>query len=93
METVNRVIDLYPGHAAGYAIRAGMELDRKQYERAEADYTRAIELEPESATYRLARAHLYTMTKKKRLAREDVRAAARLGASAEELAGAAGMRP
>ena len=84
--------NLYPQHAAGYALKAGMELDRRQYERAEADYTKAIELDPNSATYRLARARLYTLTKKKRLAREDVRHAARLGASAEELAGAVGMK-
>ena len=92
MELLERVIDLYPQHAAGYALKAGMELDRRQYERAEADYTKAIELDPNSATYRLARARLYTLTKKKRLAREDVRHAARLGASAEELAGAVGMK-
>ena len=88
METINRAIDLYPQHAAGYALRAGMEMDRKLYEKAEADYSTAISLEPEEANYYLARARLYTRTKQKRKAREDVRKAARLGASADELAGA-----
>ena len=67
-----------------------MEADRRSYERAEADYTEAIRLEPENVQYRLARAYFYTQTKQKRKAREDVREAARLGATAEELAGAAG---
>lgn len=90
METINRVIELYPSHAAGYALRAGMEMDRRMYEHAEADYTEAIRLEPDNVDYRLARARLYSKTKQKSKAREDVRAAAKLGATAEELAGAAG---
>jgi tetratricopeptide (TPR) repeat protein len=93
MEIINRAIELYPEHAAGYALRAGMELNRRQFEHAEADYTKAITLEPENATYRLARAHLYTQMKRKKQAREDVREAARLGATAEEVAGAAGIQP
>ncbi len=92
METITRAIDLYPTHAAGYAIRAGMEFDRKLYELAEADYGKAIEIEPENVSFRLARANFYTKTKRKRLAREDVRIAARLGASPAEVAGAAGLK-
>ena len=92
MEKINLAIDLYPTHAAGYAIRAGMEFDRKLYELAEADYGKAIELEPENRSFRLARANFYTRTKRKRLAREDVRIAARLGASPAEVAGAAGLK-
>ena len=92
METINRAIDLYPTHAAGYALRAGMEFDRKLYEQAEMDYGMAIQLEPQNRSYRLARAYFYTQTKRKRLAREDVREAARLGASAAEVAGAAGLK-
>ena len=70
------------------AIRAGMELSRMQYELAEADYAEAIRLAPTDPTYRLARARLYMQTKRKRLARAEAREAARLGASAEEVAGA-----
>ncbi len=91
METMNLVIDLYPTHAAGYALRAGMEFERRMYEAAEIDYCKAIEIEPQNASYRLARAHFYNKTKRKRLAREDVREAARLGASPAEVAGAAGL--
>ena len=93
MENINRVIDLYPTHAAGYAIRAGMEFDRKLYEVAEVDYSKAIEIEPENISFRLARAHFYNKTKRKKEAREDVRVAARLGATPAEVAGAAGIKP
>jgi len=92
METINRAIDLYPTHAAGYALRAGMEFERKLYELAELDYGMAIDLDPTNVSYRLARASFYTKTKRKRLAREDVREAARLGASPAEVAGAAGYK-
>ena len=92
MENIHRVVDLFPTHAAGYAIRAGMELDRGQYELAETDFTEAIRLEPKNPQYYLGRARLYSQMKNKRRAREDVREAARLGASAEEVAGAAGIK-
>ncbi|MCR4994628.1 MAG: tetratricopeptide repeat protein [Bacteroidales bacterium] len=92
METINRVIGLYPTHAAGYALRAGMEMDRHQYEHAEADYAEAIRLAPEDPAYLLARARLYTLTKQKKLARQDARRATQLGASKEEIAGALNLQ-
>jgi len=93
MENINRAIDLYPTHAAGYAIRAGMEFDRKLYEVAEADFSKAIEMEPNNISFRLARANFYNKTKRRKEAREDVRIAARLGATPAEVAGAAGYKP
>jgi Tfp pilus assembly protein PilF len=70
-----------------------MEFDRKLYEVAEVDYSKAIEIEPENISFRLARAHFYNKTKRKKEAREDVRVAARLGATPAEVAGAAGIKP
>ena len=90
MELVNRAVELYPTHADGYALRAGFELDRRQYERAEADYNEAISLSPDDAALYLARAHFYSRLKRSAEARDDTRRAARLGASAEEIAGALG---
>ena len=92
MQNINSVIALYPTHAAGYALRGGFELERGQYEKAEQDFTQAIALEPENPTMRLARARLYQRTKRRTLAREDVRAAARLGATREEIADVAGAK-
>ncbi|MBQ7444212.1 MAG: tetratricopeptide repeat protein [Bacteroidaceae bacterium] len=92
MQNINSVIALYPTHAAGYALRGGFELERSQYEKAEQDFSRAIALEPENPTLRLARARLYQQTKRRTLAREDVRAAARLGASREDIAAVAGVK-
>lgn len=88
MENVNRAIEVYPDHADAYALRAGMEAERQQYELAELDYTEAIRLSPYNPSFYLARAHFYTKMKRKREAREDARRAALLGASAEEVAGA-----
>ncbi len=67
-------------------------MERGQYEKAEEDFTRAIALEPKTPTLRLARARLYQRTKRRTLAREDVRAAARLGASREDISAVAGVK-
>ena len=92
MELVNRAVELYPTHADGYALRAGFEADRKQYERAEEDFAEAIRLSPEDPSLYLARAQFFTRLKRSSAAREDTQKAARLGATAEEIAGALGMK-
>lgn len=92
LDLVNRCIEIYPTHAAGYALRAGFETDRRQYELAEADYAEAIQHEPDNASLYLARAQFYNGLKRVSEAREDIQRAARLGASAEEIAGALGMQ-
>jgi Flp pilus assembly protein TadD len=86
MEQINAMIATSPDHAMFYAIRAGMEQDRKQYEAAEEDFNRAIELEPGNTDYLLNRAMLYIATNRKKEARMDLDKALQLGADANEVA-------
>ena len=92
MENVSRVIEVYPDHADAYALRAGMEVERQQYELAELDYAEAIRLSPNNPSLYLARAHFFMKMKRKREARADAQRAAQLGASAGEVAGAISLR-
>lgn len=86
MEQINAMITTSPDHAMLYAIRAGMEQDRKLYEAAEDDFNRAIELDPENTDYLLNRAMLYITTNRKKEARADLDKALQLGADANEVA-------
>ena len=86
MEQINALIAIYPSHALLYAIRGGMEQQRKLYEQAVADLTRAVEMEPENVDFRVSRATLYLEMRKRKLARADVQAALRLGADPLEMA-------
>jgi tetratricopeptide (TPR) repeat protein len=86
MEQINAMIATSPDYAMFYAIRAGMEQDRKQYEAAEEDFNRAIELEPGNTDYLLNRAMLYIATNRKKEARMDLDKALQLGADANEVA-------
>ena len=65
---------------------AGLEQTRKQYEAAEADFTKAISLEPKNIDYLLNRAALYIETKRKKEARADLDKAMELGANPEDVA-------
>ncbi len=85
LEQINSLIAVYPSHAVLYAIRGGMEHNRKQYERAEADLTKAIEMEPQNVDFYISRALLYREMRKKKLAQQDTRKALRLGASPADL--------
>ena len=53
MEQINAMVAAAPDHAILYAVRAGLEQTRKQYEAAEADFTKAISLEPKNIDYLL----------------------------------------
>ncbi len=92
LDLVNRCVERYPTHAAAYALRAGFEAERQQYELAEADYAEAIQHDSENASLYLARAQFLNGLNRTAEAREDIQRAARLGASAEEIAGALGMQ-
>lgn len=85
MEIMNRLVALYSARASIYAVRGGMEQARKQYELAQYDLDKAVELEPQNPEYYLCRAGFYMEIKKKKLARADLEAALRLGASREEV--------
>ena len=75
------VVDVMNG-----VVRAGLEQTRKQYEAAEADFTKAISLEPKNIDYLLNRAALYIETKRKKEARADLDKAMELGANPEDVA-------
>ena len=86
MEQINAMVAAAPDHAILYAVRAGLEQTRKQYEAAEADFTKAISLEPKNIDYLLNRAALYIETKRKKEARADLDKAMELGANPEDVA-------
>ena len=73
MEQINAMVAAAPDHA-------------KQYEAAEADFTKAISLEPKNIDYLLNRAALYIETKRKKEARADLDKAMELGANPEDVA-------
>lgn len=80
MEQINAMVAVSPDHAILYAVRAGLEQTRKQYEAAEADFKKAISLDPKNTDYLLNRAALYIEMGKKKEAREDLDKALELGA-------------
>ena len=86
MEQINAMVAAAPDPAILYAVRAGLEQTRKQYEAAEADFTKAISLEPKNIDYLLNRAALYIETKRKKEARADLDKAMELGANPEDVA-------
>ena len=86
MEQINGLIAVYPRHAVLYAIRGGMEQQRKQYEQALADLSHAIELEPTNADFYVSRATLYLDMRKRKLARQDTQMAVKYGADPKEMA-------
>ena len=81
MDMINRLINQYPDSAVAYAARAGMERDRGMTELAEYDYTEAIKRDPNNVDYLLARADVYIIENKKRLARKDLEQLEKLGVS------------
>ena len=86
MDQINAMVAAAPDHAVLYAVRAGLEQTRKLYEAAEADFTKAIELEPQNIDFLLNRAAFYIETKRKKEARADLDRALELGANSDEVA-------
>lgn len=86
MEQINAMIATTPDHAILYAVRAGMEQERKQYEAAEVDFAQAISMEPDNPDFLMSRASLYMETKRKKEARADLEKALELGANPQEVA-------
>ena len=86
MEAINALVQLHPRESRLYAVRAGMEEERKQYEPAQHDYDQAIALEPGNADYLMARASFYIHIHKHKLAKAALHRALELGAPREEVA-------
>lgn len=81
MNQINLLVTQYPDSAVAYAARGGMEMERKMLAPAEFDYSKAINLDPTNTDYRLNRAHVRLMMKRKNDAREDLDEMVRLGVS------------
>ena len=85
MDMMNRLVEMYPENATAYAVRGGMEKDRHLYDLAEYDFSEAIRLDPAEPQYLLNRAVIRITLGEKRLAKEDLDQAVRLGISRAEL--------
>lgn len=81
MNQINLLVTQYPDSAVAYAARGGMEMERNILAPAEFDYSKAISLDPTNTDYRLNRANVRLMMKRKNDAREDLDAMVRLGVS------------
>lgn len=79
MEQINNLIAFFPDNALYYTIRGGMQQQRRNYEKAIADFNLAIELEPDNPEYLISRASCFKEMKKRKLAVEDLKRAQELG--------------
>lgn len=85
LNLINMAVEQHPDSAIAYAVRGGIELERKMYAPAEFDFTRAIELQPANTDYRLNRANIRIIMNRKKEAREDLDDIVRLGVSKANL--------
>lgn len=86
LNQINMLVAQHPDSAIAYAARGGIEMERKMYEPAEYDYSKAIELDPSNVNYRLSRADVRLIIGRKKEAREDLDEMVRCGVSRANLA-------
>ena len=79
LDMINLLVTQHPDSAVAYAARGGMEVERKMYGPAEYAYSKAIELKPLNTDFRLNRANVRILMKRKKEAREDLDAMVKLG--------------
>lgn len=79
LNQINLLVSQHPDSAVAYAVRGGMEVDRRMYTPAEYDFSRAIELDNTNTDYLLRRANVRLLMNRKKEAREDLDAMVRLG--------------
>lgn len=79
LDMINLLVAQHPDSAVAYAARGGMEVERKMYGLAEYDYSKAIELKPLNTDFRLNRANVRILMKRKKEAREDLDEMVKLG--------------
>ena len=58
MDILNQLIEAYPDSAITYAIRAGFEEEKHQYELAEYDFSQAEKRAPSNINYSLGRVEM-----------------------------------
>lgn len=78
-DEINLVVQAFPDSASAYAIRAGMERDRKMYYLAAYDYDEAILRDPSNKDYILSRADVLITLGKKDEAKRDLDLLVRMG--------------
>lgn len=79
LNQINLLVAQHPDSAVAYAVRGGMEVDRRMYTPAEYDFSIAIELDNTNCDYLLNRANVRLLMNRKTEAREDLDAMVRLG--------------
>ena len=58
LDQINQLVESYPDSALAFAARAGIEKERKMYELAEYDYSKAHELDSKNIDYLINRADI-----------------------------------
>ncbi len=71
-DQINRLVTQNPDSAIAYAARGGIESEKQQYELAEYDYSKAIELDAQNSDYRLCRVEARLKLGHKEEAKEDL---------------------
>ncbi len=71
-DQINRLVTQNPNSAIAYAARGGIESEKQQYELAEYDYSKAIELDAQNSDYRLCRVEARLKLGHKEEAKEDL---------------------
>lgn len=86
-DMVNHMVNQYPDSAIVYAIRAGIEKERKMLSLAEYDYSEAIKREPLNTDYILNRIDVRIMMGQKDKAKKDLDMLVKQGIPRSSLAG------
>lgn len=86
MEMMERFVQVYPERAEGFAVKGGMELERKQYELARFDLDKAVQLDAGNPDMYISRAAYFQAVNERDAARTDLETALRLGADSQEIA-------
>lgn len=71
-DQINMLVTQNPDSAIAYAARGGIENEKHQYELAEYDYDKAIELDPQNTDYRLCRVDTRLKLGQKEKAKDDL---------------------
>lgn len=78
-DQINRLVTQNPDSAIAYAARGGIESEKQQYELAEYDYSKAIELDFQNLDYRICRIEARLKLGHKEKAKEDLNTLVSMG--------------
>src|SRR5574344_376427 len=86
-DQINRLVEVFPDSAVGYAARAGIEVERNMPEVAEYDYSKAYDLDNSNLDYLINRIDLRIKIGKLDDARTDLELLAKKGVPYSQLKG------